>query len=355
MTSTLDISITKIKESRLSQFDVNNVAFGKCFTDHMFVAEYANGQWEKAYIQPYADVPLSYAMSALHYGQAIFEGMKAYKNEQGEVSLFRPLANQKRLNKSAVRMAMPEVPEELFMAGLSELLKLDAGWVPTSETGSLYIRPFLIATDEAIGVKISDTYKFIIICCPAGKYYSEPIKVLVETDFFRAVHGGVGFVKAAGNYGRSMYPTRLAQQKGYQQVIWTDSETHKYFEESGTMNVMFVINDTLLTPALSDTILDGVTRNSVLALARDWGMKVEERKVSIEEVMSAVESGTLQEMFGCGTAATIAQIIGIGYNGKDYALPPVAERKFSTKVDEELRNIRKGRSTDKFGWMLKVS
>jgi branched-chain amino acid aminotransferase len=355
MTTTLDISITKIKESRLSHYDVNNVAFGKCFTDHMFVAEYANGQWEKAYIQPYADVPLSYAMSALHYGQAIFEGMKAYKNEKGEVSLFRPLANQKRLNKSAVRMAMPEVPEELFMSGLSELLKLDAGWVPTSETGSLYIRPFLIATDEAIGVKISDTYKFIIICCPAGKYYSEPIKVLVETDFFRAVHGGVGFVKAAGNYGRSMYPTRLAQQKGYQQVIWTDSETHKYFEESGTMNVMFVINDTLLTPALSDTILDGVTRNSVLALARDWGMKVEERKVSIEEVMTAVEAGELQEMFGCGTAATIAQIVGIGYNGKDYDLPPVVDRKFSTKVDEELRNIRKGRSADKFGWMLKVS
>lgn len=355
MTTTLDISITKIKESRLSHYDVNNVAFGKCFTDHMFVAEYANGQWEKAYIQPYADVPLSYAMSALHYGQAIFEGMKAYKNEKGEVSLFRPHANQKRLNKSAVRMAMPEVPEELFMSGLSELLKLDAGWVPTSETGSLYIRPFLIATDEAIGVKISDTYKFIIICCPAGKYYSEPIKVLVETDFFRAVHGGVGFVKAAGNYGRSMYPTRLAQQKGYQQVIWTDSETHKYFEESGTMNVMFVINDTLLTPALSDTILDGVTRNSVLALARDWGMKVEERKVSIEEVMTAVEAGKLQEMFGCGTAATIAQIVGIGYNGKDYDLPPVVDRKFSTKVDEELRNIRKGRSADKFGWMLKVS
>jgi len=355
MTSTLDISIHKIKESRLSQHDVNNVAFGKCFTDHMFIAEYANGKWEKATIQPYADVPLSYAMSALHYGQAIFEGMKAYKNDKGEVSLFRPLANQKRLNKSAVRMAMPEVPEELFMSGLMELLKLDAGWVPTSETGSLYIRPFLIATDEAIGVKISDTYKFVIICCPAGKYYSEPIKVLVETDYFRAVHGGVGFVKAAGNYGRSMFPTRLAQQKGYQQVIWTDSETHKYFEESGTMNVMFVIDDTILTPALSDTILDGVTRNSVLNLARDWGMKVEERKVSIEEVMQAVNSGRLQEMFGCGTAATIAQIIGIGYNGQDYELPPVADRKFSNRVDQELRNIRKGLAADKFNWMLKVS
>ncbi len=355
MTSTFDISIEKTKKSRISEQDVNNVPFGKCFSDHMFVAEYADGKWQKAYIAPYGSVPLSYAMSALHYGQAIFEGMKAYKNDAGEVSLFRPLENFKRLNKSAERMAMPEVPEELFMNGLMELIRLDASWVPSSETGSLYIRPFLIATDEAIGVKISDTYKFIIITCPAGKYYSEPIKVLVETDYFRSVHGGVGFVKVAGNYGRSMYPTKLAQQKGYQQVIWTDSATRQYFEESGTMNVMFVIGDTLLTPALSDTILDGVTRKSVLDLARDWGMKVEERKVSMKEVFEAYENGTLKEVFGCGTAATIAQIIGIGYEGKEHALPPVSERKFSNKVDETLRNIRKGKAADKFGWMLKVS
>jgi branched-chain amino acid aminotransferase len=355
MTSTLDISIQKTKQSRVSEYDINNVPFGKCFSDHMFVAEYKDGKWEKAYIAPYGDVNMSYAMSALHYGQAIFEGMKAYKDENGEVALFRPLENFKRLNKSAIRMAMPEIPEELFMTGLMELIKLDSAWVPSSETGSLYIRPFLIATDEAIGVKISDTYKFVIITCPAGKYYSEPIKVLVETNYYRAVKGGVGFVKAAGNYGRSLYPTKLAQQKGYQQVIWTDSETQQYFEESGTMNVMFVIGDTLLTPGLSDTILDGVTRNSVLTLARDWGMKVEERKVSIKEVFEAIDKGTLMEVFGCGTAATIAQIIGIGYNGKDYALPPVSERKFSTRVDETLRAIRKGKTDDKFKWMVKVA
>lgn len=354
MTSTLDITIEKTKQSRISEQDVNNVPFGKCFSDHMFVAEYADGKWQNAKIMPYGDVPMSYAMSALHYGQAIFEGMKAYRNDQGEVSLFRPLDNFKRLNKSAIRMAMPEVPEDLFMGGLMELLRLDSAWVPSSETGSLYIRPFLIATDEAIGVKVSDTYKFIILTCPAGKYYSEPIKVLVETEFFRAVHGGVGFVKAAGNYGRSMYPTKLAQQKGYQQVIWTDSETKQYFEESGTMNVMFVIGDTLLTPGLSDTILDGVTRSSVLTLAREWGMKVEERKVSIAEVFEAQKNGTLKEIFGVGTAATIAHIIGIGYNGKDYDLPPVSERKFAPKVDETLRLIRKGRMEDKNHWMLKV-
>lgn len=355
MTSTYDIKIQKTTKSRISENDINNVPFGKCFSDHMFVAEYKDGKWGKADILPYGDVNMSYAMSALHYGQAIFEGMKAYKNDKGEVSLFRAMDNFKRLNKSAVRMAMPEIPEELFMNGLLELIKLDSDWVPSSETGSLYIRPFLIATDEAIGVKISDTYKFVIITCPAGKYYSEPIKVLVETNYYRAVKGGVGFVKAAGNYGRSLYPTKLAQQKGYQQVIWTDSETQQYFEESGTMNVMFVIGDTLVTPGLSDTILDGVTRNSVLALAKDWGMKVEERKVSIKEVFEAIEKGNLMEVFGCGTAATIAQIVGIGYNGKDYALPPVADRKFSTKVDTTLRAIRKGKMEDKHHWMLKVS
>lgn len=355
MTGTLDISIQKIAKSRVSEYDINNVAFGKCFSDHMFIAEYADGKWQKSSIQPYQDIPMSYAMSALHYGQAIFEGMKAYKNDNGEVSLFRPMENIRRMNKSAIRMAMPEVPEELFLNGLTELIKLDSAWVPTSETGSLYIRPFLIATDEAIGVKISDTYKFVIITCPAGKYYSDPIKVLVETNFYRAVHGGVGFVKAAGNYGRSLYPTKLAQQKGYQQVIWTDSETRQCFEESGTMNVMFVIGDTLLTPALSDTILDGVTRSSVLALARDWGMKVEERKVTIQEVFKAIEAGNLKEVFGCGTAATIAHIIGIGHEGKDYVLPPVSERKFSPKVDETLRLIRKGKLEDKMHWMMKIA
>lgn len=354
MTSTIDIKVEKIKKSRVSEYDINNVAFGKCFSDHMFVAEYSDGKWQKAEIMPYGDVPMSYAMSALHYGQAIFEGMKAYKNDQGEVSIFRAPDNFKRLNKSAVRMAMPEIPEDLFMNGLMELVRLDSDWVPSSELGSLYIRPFLIATDEAIGVKISDTYKFVIITCPAGKYYSEPIKVLVETNYYRAVKGGVGFVKAAGNYGRSLYPTKLAQQKGYQQVIWTDSETQQYFEESGTMNVMFVIGDKLLTPGLSDTILDGVTRSSVIALAKDWGMTVEERKVSIKEVFEAIEAGTLKEVFGCGTAATIAQIVGIGHNGKDYALPPVSERKFSPKVDDTLRAIRKGKQDDKHGWMLKV-
>lgn len=355
MIANANIKIEKTKKSRVTDYDVNDVPFGKCFSDHMFIAEYADGKWQNASICPYQDMPMSYAMSALHYGQAIFEGMKAYKSESGDVSVFRPLENFKRINKSAIRMAMPEIPEEIFMGGLIELLKLDSAWIPTSDTGSLYIRPFLISTDEAIGVKASDTYKFVIITCPAGKYYTEPIKVLIETNYIRAVEGGIGFVKAAGNYGRSLYPTKLAQQKGYQQVIWTDGKTHSFLEESGTMNLMFVVGDTLITPALSDTILDGITRRSVLALARDWGMNVEERKISIVEILEAHANGTLKEAFGVGTAATIAQIIGIGHVDQYYALPPVEERTFSPKIDETLRNIRKGKVEDKFNWMFKIA
>ncbi len=355
MTSTEPIKIQKIAKSRVGEYDVNNVPFGKVFSDHMFVAEYKDGKWQQGSIMPYQDVPMSLALSALHYGQAIFEGMKAYKTSTGDINLFRPLDNFKRLNISAVRMAMPEVPEEVFMGGLTELLKLDKAWVPDSETGSLYIRPFMIATDEAIGVKASDTYKFIIITCPAGKYYSEPIKVMVETNYFRAVEGGVGFTKCAGNYGRSLFPTKLAQQKGYQQVIWTDAKTHSYVEESGTMNLMFVIDNILITPATSDTILAGVTRDSVIQLARDWGMMVEERKVSIKEIFDAHKNGKLQEAFGVGTAATIAHIVTIGFEGRDYELPPIEKRKFSPKIDQALRDIRKGRVEDKFRWILKVA
>lgn len=354
MVATMDIKIEKTPKSRIGEQDVNDVPFGKVFSDHMFVCEYSDGKWQTGSISPYKDVPMSLALSALHYGQAIFEGMKAYKNAKGEVSLFRPLDNFKRLNISAQRMAMPEIPEELFMGGLMELLKLDKDWVPSSETGSLYIRPFMIATDEAIGVKASDTYKFVIITCPAGKYYSEPIKVMVETNYFRAVEGGVGFTKCAGNYGRSLFPTKLAQQKGYQQVIWTDAKTHSFVEESGTMNLMFVMDDILITPATSDTILAGVTRDSVIRLARDWGMMVEERKVSIKEIFAAHNNGKLQEAFGVGTAATIAHIVTIGYEGKDYELPPIEKRKFSPKIDQALRDIRKGRTDDKFRWTMKV-
>lgn len=354
-TAPLHIDSVKLtKKSRLADQDVNKVPFGRVFTDHIFVAEYADGKWVKTYIEPYGNAPMSYAVSALHYGQTIFEGMKAFRNIKNEIRLFRPYENFKRLNKSALRMAMPEVPEEIFMGGISELLKIDKDWVPTDEFGSLYIRPFIIATDEAIGVRPAETYKFVIIMAPAGKYYTEPLKVLIESSYFRSVEGGVGFVKNGGNYGRSLYPTILAQKKGYQQVIWTDAKTHQYVEESGTMNLMFVIGNKVLTPGLEDTILAGITRDTVLKLARLWGYDVEERKVSIAEIIEAHANSTLKEAFGTGTAATIAHIISIGYKDKDYQLPAIEERKFSPRVDTTLRNIRKGHEADTFGWMVKV-
>ena len=347
-------SVTLTKKSRLKYQDINKVPFGKVFTDHIFVADYENGKWTKTSIEPYGNAPMSYAVSALHYGQTIFEGMKAFKTISDETVLFRPYENYNRLNKSAVRMAMPEVPEEIFMGGLIELLKIDKNWIPTDEFGSLYIRPFIIATDEAIGVRPSEAYKFVIIMAPAGKYYTEPLKVLIESAYFRSVEGGVGFVKNGGNYGRSLYPTILAQKKGYQQVIWTDSKTHQYVEESGTMNLMFVIGNKVITPGLEDTILAGITRDTVLKLARLWDYEVEERKISITEIIEAHTNGTLKEAFGTGTAATIAHIVTIGYKDKDYQLPAVEDRKFSPKVDETLRQIRKGKIIDTFGWMLKV-
>lgn len=353
-TGTHSIKVQKTTNSRLSGLDINSLSFGKTFSDHMFFSDYNNNLWNDSQIIPYGPVSMAPSNSALHYGQSIFEGMKAYKNDKGEVSLFRPLENHKRINISAERMCMPGIPQEVFMEGLKQLIKLDYNWVPSKEGTSLYIRPFLIATDEYIGVRPSDNYRFYIITSPGGAYYSDPVKVLVEPNFIRAVEGGVGFVKASGNYGRSLFPTKLAQQRGYQQIMWTDARNHRYLEESGTMNLMFVIDDVLITPALGDTILAGITRDSVLTLARDWKMKVQERKISIDEVIDAHKRGLLDEAFGTGTAATIAPISHIGFEGKDYELPPVEGRIFSNRVGKELDNIRKGRAADNHNWLYKV-
>ncbi len=350
----ITIKVQKTLQTRIGEIDFNDLHFGKIFADHMFVSDYKDGEWIDSRIMPYGQVMMSPATSALHYGQSIFEGMKAYKNDKGEVLLFRPLDNHKRINLSADRMAMPSIPQEIFMEGLKQLINLDQQWVPTTEGASLYIRPFLIGTDEYIGVKPSDTYRFYIITAPGGAYYNEPVKVLVETNFIRAVEGGVGYVKASGNYGRSLYPTKLAQQRGYQQIIWTDGKNHRYLEESGTMNLMFVIDDVLITPPLGDTILAGITRDSVLTIARDWKMKVQERKISIDEVIDAHKRGTLEEAFGTGTAATIAHISLIGFEGKDYELPPIENTIFSHRVSKELDNIRKGKAEDIHNWMYKI-
>lgn len=354
LTDSVPIRIEQTQKSRLSEVDVNEVPFGKVFTDHMFIADYKDGQWTNFRIIPYQPVLMSYAMSALHYGQAIFEGLKAYRQDDGKVVIFRPMDNWVRLNKSAVRMAMPEISKEIFMNGLLQMLQLDKNWVPTSENGSLYIRPFMIATEEAIGVKISSEYQFVIIAAPAGVYYTKPIKTLIQNTFYRSVKGGIGYVKAAGNYGRSLYPTKLAQEKGYQQILWTDAVTGKYIEESGTMNVTFVKHDVLITPALADTLLSGITRDSILKLAKKLNIPAEERQVSIEEVLNGIEDSSVTEAFGVGTAATIAHITVIGYEGKDYVLPPVENRKYAPMFDKLLRDIRKGRVNDEFGWLVEV-
>lgn len=348
------IEVIKTKQSRIKEVDFNNLPFGKIFADHMFVMDYKDGKWQNPQIRPFEHFSFSPSMSALHYGQAIFEGMKAYRNENDEAFLFRPDMNYKRLNHSAQRMCMPAVPEDLFMDALQQLMRIDKQWIPNSEGSSLYIRPFMFATDEFVGIKPSDTYRFCIFSCPVGRYYSEPVRVRIETFYSRAIEGGTGTAKAAGNYGGALYPAKQCQDAGFHQLVWTDAKEHKYIEESGTMNVMFIINNVIVTPQLSGTILDGVTRNSVLAIARDWGMTVEERKVSVEEVIKAIENKTIQDAFGCGTAATVAQIKIVGYNDQRYELPDFETRDFSNKLISYLDSYRRGKLDDKFGWRVKI-
>jgi branched-chain amino acid aminotransferase len=351
MVDALKIEVQKTTKSRLSEVDFNNIPFGKVFADHMFLADFKKGDWSNGRVVPYGYMPISPATPAIHYGQSIFEGLKAYKNDNGEALVFRPLDNWKRMNVSAERMCMPYLPEDVFMEGIRTLLDVDRDWIPTTEGSSFYIRPFMFSADEYIGIRPSDNFTFMIINSPVGPYYSTPVKVKIETHYTRAVEGGTGFAKAGGNYGGSLYPAKLAQEQGYHQLIWTDGREHKYVEESGTMNVMFIFDDTLVTPALGDSILRGITRDSVIALAKHWGMKVEERKVSVKELVDGLESGKVKEAFGAGTAATIAHIELIGYEGKNHYLPPVETRKFSNRVLSELDSIKRGLKQDPFGWM----
>jgi branched-chain amino acid aminotransferase len=350
----MEIQIQPIGKSRIDEVDFNNLAFGRSFADHMLVAEYANGDWQSMTIQPYG--PLSYqpAMMSIHYGQSIFEGMKGYRSAKGDVLVFRPEENFKRFNKSAVRMCMPEISEEIFLGGLKKLLEIDNAWVPNKEGCSLYIRPFMFATDEYVGVSPSTTYKFIIFNCPVGSYYSKPLKVRVETEYIRAAKGGVGFAKNAGNYGSSLFATQKAMQAGYDQIIWTDAATHQYVEEAGTMNLMFMVGGSLVTAPTGDTILDGVTRKSVIQIAKDWGIDVQERQLSVKELVSGILDGSVAEAFGAGTAAVIAPIQTIGFEGKDYQLPDQKETDFSSKVFTEINQIRLGEIEDSRGWVWKV-
>ncbi len=355
MKTSLALPITKTINSKLPETDFSNLVFGKTISDHMFVADFKNGEWTDLRIAPYGPLDLNPANATLHYGQSIFEGLKAYKNTEGEVLVFRADANWKRLNESAERMCMPTLPKEIFMEGLTQLLDLDRDWVPTAKGASLYVRPYMFAADDYIGVKPSETYKFIIFTCPVGNYYSKPVSVKVETNFTRAVAGGTGAAKTAGNYAASLFPALQAQKAGYDQLLWTDGQSHSKIEESGTMNVIFKINGTLITaPTNTGTILKGITRDSVIQLAKDWNVPLEERFVTVSELEEALRTGTLEEAFGTGTAATIAHIQRIHVNGVDYTLPGKTNEAFSYKVLEELDGIKYGEIQDPHDWIIKI-
>ncbi len=345
------ITVHKIKQSKLPDTDLENIVFGKIFSDHMLVADYYDGDWQDTRIIPFQNLSLSPVTAAFHYGQEIFEGLKAYKDENNIPVFFRPWDNWKRMNTSAKRMSMPEIPREIFMDGLKQLLSLDQDWIPTVPGSALYIRPFMFATDEYVGIKPSDHYKFIIFLSPVNAYYPEPIKVKIDQTYARAVKGGVGYAKAAGNYGASLYPASLAQKEGYGQLIWTDAKEHQYIEESGTMNIFFQIGGKLITPESDGTILEGIIRDSVIQLARDEGIPVEERAVTVDEIVKAHDDGELEDAFGTGTAATIAHLKAIGYEDRDLELPPVEERKYSNRLLERLKRIQKRTEKDPFGWV----
>lgn len=351
----LTVKVTRTQNSRLNQVDWGNLPFGKVFSDHMLVMDYKNGAWQDAEIVPFGPIQMHPAMSAIHYGQSIFEGLKANRTESGEIVIFRADMNAHRFKESCQRMCMAEMPEDMFVELTKKLVEVDEAWIPKTEGYSLYIRPFLFATDEFIGIKPSETYRFMIFTCPVGAYYSEPVNIKIEEFYTRASVGGVGRAKTAGNYAASLFPARLGQQKGYHQLLWTDGKTHQYVEESGTMNIMFVIDGKLVTPSEdSDTILRGITKRSVVEVAKSWGMEVEERQVSVEEIVKAHQESRLTEAFGAGTAATIAHVAKIGYRDTDLVLPPVESRTFSLKVHKYLDDLKAGLVEDTHGWLIKI-
>jgi branched-chain amino acid aminotransferase len=348
-----DISIQEAGESKIGSVDFENIVFGNIFTDHMLQCDFRNGAWETPIIKPYEPFMIDPSAKVFHYGQAIFEGMKSYKDDNDDVWLFRPDENFNRFNKSATRLAMPEVPEEVFIGGLKKLLEIEKEWVKKGKGNSLYIRPFMIAIGSGVVAAPSTQYRFMIILSPAKAYYSGEVKVIIAEHFSRAANGGIGAAKAAGNYSAQFYPTKLANEQGYQQIIWTDDATHTKLEEAGTMNVFFRIGDTLYTAPTSERILDGVTRKSIIELARRENIKVEVRSVLVEELVKAAEDGSLKEIFGAGTAAVINPIVGFCFQEKYYELPKL-ENSIALELKEKLTNIQYKVAEDTFGWTVKV-
>ena len=347
------MKIEKIKESRINTVDFKNLDFGGVFTDHMYSCDFIDGKWINSEITPYKPITVSPASRVFHYGQACFEGMKAFKDNNDKTWLFRPIDNYERITKSSKRLAMPEFPRDLFFNALHNLLKIDADWIKPGFGNSLYIRPFIFASEGSINATEAKEYKFMIICAPASSYYSGEVRVKIEKSFSRAAKGGVGYAKAAGNYAAQFYPTILAKNEGYQQIIWTDSSTHEYIEEAGTMNLFFRIGDKLITAPTSDSILDGITRKSLIQIARDENIDVEIRPLLVSELIDAANNGSLFEIFGSGTAVVVLPILGFGYENNKYELP-IKENSWANLLKNKLNNIQYNVSKDPYGWTIEV-
>jgi branched-chain amino acid aminotransferase len=351
--TTNEIDIVRVKNSKINEVDFENLAFGNTFTDHMLICDFREGKWQKPIIKPYEPFLIDPSAKVFHYGQAIFEGMKAYKDDNDDVWLFRPDQNLDRFNKSAVRMAMPEVPEEIFIGGLKTIVDLERNWVKKGLGNTLYIRPFMIAIGSGVIAQPSTQYRFMIILSPALSYYSGEVKVIIAEHYSRAANGGIGAAKAAGNYSAQFYPQKLAQEKGFQQIIWTDDATHTKLEEAGTMNVFFRINDTIYTAPTSERILDGVTRKSLIDIAHRDGIKVEERSVLVSELIAGAKDGSLKEIFGAGTAAVVSPIVGFQFQNDYYELPKI-ENSIALQLKDKLTKIQYKLAEDTFGWTVKV-
>ena len=349
------MKIVLANKSKIGSVDFENLEFGKIFTDHLFVCKYSNNSWGEGKIMPYDDFLVSPSARVFHYGQAIFEGMKCFRSDNDSLILFRPEENFKRFNKSSSRMAIPEISENIFFGGLTELLKIDKDWVKKGDGNALYLRPFVFASEASINASEANEYTFMIICCPAKSYYgNQKIKVKIEEKYSRAAKGGVGYAKAAGNYAAQFYPTSIAIEEGYQQIIWTDSNNHKSIEEAGTMNLFFRIGNKLITSPTSDSILDGITRKSIIELAKKENIEVEERIITVDELLESSKTGELKEIFGTGTAVVVLPIKAFGYQSNDYELPKVDDS-WSSMLKKKLMDIQYDKSSEFDKWKLKIN
>ena len=353
----MEIKVTKAAELK-NKPDPKNLGFGKYFTDHMFLMNYEVGKgWHDARIVPYAPLQLDPACMVFHYAQEVFEGMKAYRAPTGQVQLFRPYDNARRMNDSCDRLCIPQVPEEMFVEGVKALVKMDAEWVPTEPETSLYIRPFIIATDSSLGVHASHTYIFCVICCPVGAYYAEginPVRIYVESEDVRAVKGGTGYTKCGGNYAASIRAGERAEKNGYAQVLWLDGVERKYIEEVGSMNVLFKIDGKVVTPQLTGSVLPGITRRSCLELLRSWGYTVEERLISAQELFDAADAGKLEEAWGSGTAAVISPVGEMGWEDRHVVINGGEIGELTHRLYDTLTGIQWGKIEDPYGWTVKV-